>query len=98
MAAASPVGNTDRIHPAAWCAWRKVKVDGGSARDPLIGAHEPGDGGFEIPMPGGRPLMLRGLRRFTRTRGVAYLFYPSVTTLGRMARNEVFLPLHGDFE
>ena len=70
--------------------------DGGGARDPLIGAHESGDGGFEIPMKSGPPHMLRGLRPFTRTRGTAYLFYPSLTTLARIARNEVFADLRED--
>lgn len=70
--------------------------DGGGARDPLIGAHEDGDGGFEIPMPGGQPIMLPGLRPFTRTHGIAYLFYPSLTTLCGIAKNELFADLDED--
>jgi deferrochelatase/peroxidase EfeB len=72
--------------------------DGGGARDPLIGAHQVGDGPFEIPVPNGRPLRLPGLQRFTRTRGVAYLFYPSLPALKAMAGNSVFADLRGDEE
>ncbi|MBL8289962.1 MAG: hypothetical protein JNL85_18400 [Rubrivivax sp.] len=73
--------------------------DGGGARDPLIGAHEAGDGGFEIPRPApGQPLMLRGLAPFTRTRGIAYLFYPSLTALVQMADNRAFADLREDPE
>jgi hypothetical protein len=60
-------------------------ADGGGARDPLMGAHEPGDGPFEITRPGAPPLSLDGLASFTRTIGAAYLFYPSFTTLGAIA-------------
>lgn len=57
-------------------------ADRGHARDPLIGAHEHGDGAFEIPRDGGQAsLILTGLRPFTRTRGTAYLFYPSLKSL-----------------
>ena len=63
-------------------------ADRGSARDPLIGAHEPGDGGFEIPQGAGMPpLLLEGLLPFTRTAGVAYLFYPSVSVLEKLVRS-----------
>jgi hypothetical protein len=64
--------------------------DLGGARDPLMGAHEPGDGAFEIPRAGKDPLYLRGLVPFTRTRGAAYLFYPSRTTLSRMAGSDLW--------
>ena len=73
-------------------------LDAGGARDPLIGAHEAGDGGFEIPMPDGPPRFLDGLSRFTRTRGLAYLFYPSVSALAQIARNRVFADLREDDE
>jgi deferrochelatase/peroxidase EfeB len=66
--------------------------DGGGARDPLIGAHEEGDGPFEIPQrpPAERPLLLQGLRPFTRTMGSAYLFYPSWQTLQGIADSSVW--------
>jgi deferrochelatase/peroxidase EfeB len=61
--------------------------DGGGARDPLVGAHEPGDGPFQIPLGKDKPpLLLQGLRPFTRTAGVAYLFYPSLPVLEGIAR------------
>lgn len=66
-------------------------ADRGSARDPLIGAHEGGDGAFEIPRPGEQPsLRLKGLQAFTRTRGLAYLFYPSLSTLQGIADNSLW--------
>lgn len=55
--------------------------DRGGARDPFFGAHEAGDGQFEIPIPGARSVMVDGFQTFTRTRGIAYLFYPSLSTL-----------------
>ena len=62
--------------------------DRGGARDPLIGAHEQGDGPFEIPRAAPkRALPLRGLPPFTQTGGVAYLFYPSRSTLTGIADN-----------
>ena len=68
----------------------------GGARDPLIGAHAPGDGPFEIPRPKEPndprkkpdPLRLTGLLPFTRTVGAAYLFYPSRTTLCGIANEK----------
>lgn len=68
--------------------------DRGGARDPFSGAHDGGDGPFEIPRPDGQPsLMLNGLAPFTRTRGVAYLFYPSLTTLLGIADSQLWLQL-----
>lgn len=37
------------------------------------------------------PTRLDGLRRFTRTRGTAYLFYPSLSTLEKIVREERFV-------
>lgn len=64
--------------------------DPGGARDPLIGAHEAGDGRFVMRGADGRLTALPAMPAFTRTRGTAYLFYPSVTVLHDIARNEVF--------
>jgi deferrochelatase/peroxidase EfeB len=67
-------------------------ADRGGARDPFSGAHDGGDGPFEIPRQGGQgALRLTGLAPFTRTRGVAYLFYPSRTTLWQIAKGEPWL-------
>lgn len=67
--------------------------DPGGARDPLIGAHEPGDGAFVMPVKDAQPVVLPGLIPFTRTRGTAYLFYPSATVLRCIARNDFFADL-----
>lgn len=71
-------------------------ADGGGARDPLIGAHEPGDGPFEIPRAGERALRLHGLRPFTRTVGTAYLFHPSLETLRGIADSHTWAPPDAD--
>jgi hypothetical protein len=60
--------------------------DCGGARDPMFGAHDPGDGPFAIPRENGEPIMVRGLSPFTQTIGVAYLFYPSLATLRGIAK------------
>lgn len=73
--------------------------DAGQARDPFIGTHEPGDGDFVIKRPQGEAaLRLKGLRAFTRTRGTAYLFYPSLQTLKGIAENRLWLPASEDEE
>lgn len=62
--------------------------DRGTARDPLIGAHQPTDGAFEIPQCNrNRPIRLNGMKPFVSTVGVAYLFYPSLPTLEGIARS-----------
>ena len=78
--------------------------DEGGARDPLIGAHAPGDGPFEIPRPKHPedptkkpdPLRLTGLTPFTRTVGAAYLFYPSLATLCGIAKSRLWSQDHKD--
>lgn len=73
--------------------------DGGGARDPLIGAHELADGAFEIPKPNTRrPIRVDGLSPFTRTAGVAYLFYPSLSTLQGIARQDLWYATEEDDE
>ena len=67
--------------------------DKGHARDPLIGAHECDDGAFVMQSNrqlGLEPRRLYGLRPFTRTRGTAYLFYPSLKTLDGIAENSLW--------
>lgn len=70
--------------------------DRGGARDPLMGAHESGDGPFEIPREDKLPLLLEGLQAFTRTRGVAYLFYPSLRVLDGMTLERPWYALDED--
>lgn len=55
------------------------------SNDPLLGANDPGDSWFEIPLRAGPPVRLRGLPRFVRTRGSAYLFLPSVPAIRHLA-------------
>lgn len=65
--------------------------DRGTARDPLMGAHQVGDGPFEIPVLNrSRPIKVNGMQPFVRTVGVAYLFYPSLSTLDGMARCSIW--------
>jgi deferrochelatase/peroxidase EfeB len=59
--------------------------DPGRARDPLMGAHETGDGAYWIPIDGQPPKLLKDLRPVTRTAGVAYLFYPGLHALEEIA-------------
>lgn len=63
--------------------------DRGGARDPLIGLHESGDGPFEVPRPAPAPSpFVTGLRPFVQTVGAAYLFYPSLATVKRIADSD----------
>jgi deferrochelatase/peroxidase EfeB len=65
--------------------------DRGGARDPFIGAHERGDGRFDLPQPvGKRARSLPAMTAFTRTRGCAYLFYPSLSTLSGIASSALW--------
>ncbi len=72
--------------------------DRGAARDPLVGAHELGDGAFEIPRVCQNPLMVTGLRPFTRTRGTAYLFYPGLFALDGIADSSLWGAVDEDDE
>lgn len=53
--------------------------------DPILGANRPETSRFEIPLPDGDPVVLRGFPRFTETAGGIYLFCPSVTALRFLA-------------
>jgi deferrochelatase/peroxidase EfeB len=64
--------------------------DKGGARDPFIGAHSPADGPFIHQVNGRGRKRLAGMTPFTRTRGVAYLFYPSLTTLHGIADSRMW--------
>lgn len=66
-------------------------ADRGGARDPLFGAHEPNDGRFEVPVGVGQSLALPKLPAFTRVRGTAYLLYPGLETLARIADNALWI-------
>ena len=57
----------------------------GQTKDPILGANNPADSKFVIPVAGRKPVVLRGFSRFVRTRGSAYCFLPSVTALKYLA-------------
>lgn len=72
--------------------------DAGGARDPMFGGHQEGDGPFVIPRNGARPLELKGLSSFTRTEGIAYLFYPSLSALRGIRENRPWRPDEDEVE
>jgi deferrochelatase/peroxidase EfeB len=51
------------------------------SNDPLLGANEPATSWFDLPLPSGEPIRLRGLPRFVTTRGGAYTFLPSLLAI-----------------
>jgi deferrochelatase/peroxidase EfeB len=51
------------------------------SNDPLLGANDPETSWFDLPLPSGAPIRLRGLPRFVTTRGGAYTFLPSVSAI-----------------
>lgn len=57
----------------------------GQTKDPVLGANNPADSKFVIPVAGEKPVVLRGFSRFVKTRGSAYCFVPSVTALKYLA-------------
>lgn len=58
----------------------------GNARDPLIGNHQDPLAFFDIPVPGEALRELDGFNRYVTTRGTLYAFFPSLGTIGRIAR------------
>ena len=51
------------------------------SNDPLLGANEPATSWFDLPLPSGAPIRLRGLPRFVTTKGGAYTFLPSISAI-----------------
>jgi deferrochelatase/peroxidase EfeB len=51
------------------------------SNDPLLGANEPATSWFDLPLPSGEPIRLRGLPRFVTTKGGAYTFLPSISAI-----------------
>ena len=58
----------------------------GDSKDSLIGNHQDPRAFFDIPMPGESLRQLDGFHRYVTTRGTLYAFFPSVGTIGRIAR------------
>ena len=73
---------------AVTCDWLNLglqdpRITG--SNDPLLGANEPENSWFNIPIPSGGTIRLRGLPRFVRTRGGAYTFLPSIPAIRYLA-------------
>jgi len=58
----------------------------GDSKDPLVGNHQDPRAFFDIPVPGEALRQLDGFNRYVTTRGTLYAFFPSVCTIGRIAR------------
>ena len=58
----------------------------GNARDPLASNHQDPGAIFDIPMPGEALRQLDGFTGYVTTRGTLYAFFPSLGTIGRIAR------------
>jgi deferrochelatase/peroxidase EfeB len=58
----------------------------GDSKDPLVGNHQDRRAFFDIPMLGEPLRQLDGFNRYVTTRGTLYAFFPSVGTIGRIAR------------
>jgi deferrochelatase/peroxidase EfeB len=73
---------------AIMCDWLNVGLEDpritGSC-DPLLGNNYPETSWFEIPLPTGDAIRLRGLPRFVRTRGGAYTFLPGLPAIRYLA-------------
>ncbi len=70
--------------------------DGGSAKDPLIGAHDDAAALFEVPRAGAAPVRLSGLAPFVTTRGTLYAFYPGRRGLARLLSERDFADPESD--
>jgi deferrochelatase/peroxidase EfeB len=58
----------------------------GNARDPLASNHQDPGACFDIPMPDEALRQLDGFGGYVTTRGTLYAFFPSLGTIGRIAR------------
>ena len=56
-----------------------------ATNDVIIGANHERTSRFDIPLPDGSSVTLRGFPRFTHTVGSAYLFCPSITAIRHIA-------------
>jgi len=65
--------------------------DVGEAKDPLVSRHERPDARFDLPGGADAPGGLKefdGLKPFVRTRGTAYLLYPTRDGLQQLATED----------
>jgi deferrochelatase/peroxidase EfeB len=73
------------------CDWLNAGLqdpDITGANDPLLGANDAATSRFDIPLPAGGAITLRGFPRFVRTRGGAYTFLPSLPAIRHLATLE----------
>lgn len=69
---------------AVMCDWLNLGLqdpDITSSNDPLIGANTPETSWFDLRLPDGDSVRLRGFPRFVTTRGGAYAFIPSIAAI-----------------
>lgn len=74
---------------AVMCDWLNLGLqdpDITSSNDPLIGANTPETSWFDLRLPSGDSIRLRGFPRFVTTRGGAYAFVPSIAAIGWLSR------------
>ena len=55
------------------------------SNDPLLGKNDPKHSWFDIPLPSGNRIRLRGIPRFVWCRGGSYLFLPSIPAIRYLA-------------
>ena len=73
---------------AVMCDWLNLGLqdpDITGSNDPLIGANDPATSWFDLILPGGDTIRLRGFPRFVQTHGGAYTFLPSVPAIRYLA-------------
>lgn len=81
-------GNLGAQFEAVMCDWLNLglqdpRVTG--SNDPLLGVNDEKMSWFDLPLPDGPPIRLRGLPRFVETRGGEYLFLPGLPAIEYIA-------------
>ncbi|MEO1462762.1 MAG: hypothetical protein AAFU82_10810 [Pseudomonadota bacterium] len=74
---------------AVMCDWINLGLQDPTitgASDPLLGANTPETSWFDLTVPGGPPLRLRGIPRFITSRGGAYTFLPSMAAIRYLSK------------
>lgn len=73
---------------AVMCDWLNLGLQDPritASNDPLLGANVGETSWFDIPLPSGKTIRLRGLPRFVVARGGAYTFLPSIPAIRYLA-------------
>lgn len=74
---------------AVMCDWLNVGLqspDITGSNDPLLGANTPETSRFDLTLPKGGRITIRGFPRFVRVRGGAYTFLPSLTAIRYLSK------------